>query len=78
MPVNSSPPSQSRTDVPSVSANGLPACFLLYTFTHIAPIQKHFLTAPELDALLAEIASRHPNFSCRDNLSRETLYENYH
>jgi Family of unknown function (DUF6364) len=31
--------------------------------------------APELDTLLAEIASRHPNFSCRDNLSREDLYE---
>ncbi|MCX6976415.1 MAG: DUF6364 family protein [Verrucomicrobia bacterium] len=32
--------------------------------------------APELDTLLAEIASRHPGFSCRDNLSREALYEN--
>ena len=31
--------------------------------------------APELDILLAEIASRHPGFSCRDNLSREALYE---
>ncbi|TAG10635.1 MAG: hypothetical protein EAZ42_02915 [Verrucomicrobia bacterium] len=31
--------------------------------------------APELDTLLAEIASRHPAFSCRDNLSREALYE---
>lgn len=34
--------------------------------------------APELEALLAEIASRHPNFSCRDNLSREDLYETRH
>lgn len=32
--------------------------------------------APELDTLLAEIADRHPGFSCRDNLSREALYEN--
>ena len=32
--------------------------------------------APELDILLAEIARRHPAFSCRDNLSREALYEN--
>lgn len=32
--------------------------------------------APELDTLLAEIAHRHPGFSCRDNLSRESLYEN--
>jgi len=32
--------------------------------------------APELDTLLAEIASRHPSFSCRDNLTREALYEN--
>jgi plasmid stability protein len=31
--------------------------------------------AHELETLLAEIASRHPNFSCRDNLSREALYE---
>ncbi len=31
--------------------------------------------APELETLLAEIASRHPNFSCQDNLSREALYE---
>jgi hypothetical protein len=31
--------------------------------------------APELETLLAEIASRHPGFSCRDNLSRESLYE---
>lgn len=31
--------------------------------------------AHELDSLLAEIASRHPNFTCRDNLSREALYE---
>ena len=30
--------------------------------------------APELDILLAEIASRHPGFSCQDNLSREALY----
>ena len=30
---------------------------------------------PELETLLAEIASRHPNFTCRDNLSREALYE---
>lgn len=29
----------------------------------------------ELESLLAEIASRHPNFSCQDNLSREALYE---
>jgi len=26
--------------------------------------------------LLAEIANRHPGFSCRENLSREALYEN--
>ncbi len=32
--------------------------------------------APELETLLAEIASRHPGFSCRDNLPRESLYEN--
>jgi plasmid stability protein len=32
--------------------------------------------APELDSLLAEIASRHPNFTCQDNLSREALYQN--
>jgi hypothetical protein len=31
--------------------------------------------APELDTLLAEIASRHPGFSCSENLSREALYE---
>jgi hypothetical protein len=31
--------------------------------------------APELETLLAEIASRHPGFSCRENLSREDLYE---
>jgi hypothetical protein len=31
--------------------------------------------APELDTLLAEIAIRHPGFSCRENLSREALYE---
>ena len=31
--------------------------------------------APELDTLLAEIASRHPGFSCRENLPREGLYE---
>ena len=31
--------------------------------------------APELDSLLAEIANRHPNFSCQDNLSREALHE---
>jgi hypothetical protein len=31
---------------------------------------------PELDTLLAEIASRHPGFSCSDNLPREALYEN--
>lgn len=29
--------------------------------------------AHELETLLAEIASRHPNLSCRDNLSREAL-----
>ena len=33
--------------------------------------------APELDTLLAEIASRHPGFTCRDNLSREALHENH-
>ena len=32
--------------------------------------------APELETLLAEIATRHPGFSCRDNLTREALYEN--
>ena len=32
--------------------------------------------AHELDTLLAEIASRHPGFTCRDNLPREALYEN--
>jgi hypothetical protein len=31
--------------------------------------------AYELETLLAEIASRHPHFTCRDNLSREDLYE---
>ena len=31
--------------------------------------------ALELETLLAEIATRHPGFSCRDNLSREALYE---
>ena len=31
--------------------------------------------APELDSLLAEIANRHPGFSCSENLSREALYE---
>jgi hypothetical protein len=31
--------------------------------------------APELNTLLAEIASRHPGFSCSENLSREDLYE---
>lgn len=31
--------------------------------------------AHELDALLAEIANRHPGFSCSDNQSREALYE---
>jgi hypothetical protein len=31
--------------------------------------------AHELETLLAEIASRHPHFTCRDNLSREDLYE---
>ena len=30
----------------------------------------------ELDTLLAEIANRHPGFSCRENLPREALYEN--
>ena len=32
--------------------------------------------AHELDTLLAEIARRHPGFTCRDNLPREALYEN--
>jgi hypothetical protein len=31
---------------------------------------------PELETLLAEIADRHPGFSCSDNLPREALYEN--
>ena len=31
--------------------------------------------AHELESLLAEIAQRHPGFTCRDNLSREALYE---
>jgi len=38
--------------------------------TELAP-QK---PSDELETLLAEIASRHPGFSCRDNLSREALY----
>lgn len=29
----------------------------------------------ELETLLSEIAKRHPGFSCRDNLSREALYD---
>jgi plasmid stability protein len=32
-------------------------------------------TSHELETLLGEIASRHPNFACRENLSREALYE---
>ena len=31
--------------------------------------------ALELETLLAEIASRHPGFSCGDNSSRDALYE---
>jgi len=31
--------------------------------------------APELETLLTEIASRHPGFSCRENISREELYD---
>jgi hypothetical protein len=30
---------------------------------------------PELETLLSEIAKRHPGFSCRDNLPRDTLYD---
>lgn len=32
----------------------------------------------ELESLLDEITSRHPGFSCRDNLSREALYAEEH
>ena len=32
--------------------------------------------APELNALLDEIASRHPGFTCRENVSRDELYQN--
>jgi hypothetical protein len=31
--------------------------------------------ANELETLLQEITSRHPNFTCRENRSREALYE---
>ena len=33
--------------------------------------------AHELETLLAEIARRHPNFTCRDNLSRGALYDSH-
>ncbi len=33
--------------------------------------------ALELETLLEEIASRHPGFSCQDNLPREALYERH-
>jgi hypothetical protein len=31
----------------------------------------------EQEALLHEIASRHPGFSCRDNFSRDALYDRH-
>jgi len=54
------------------SVSSLVKQYLLTLAATEITIQK---SAPELDTLLAEIANRHPGFSCRDNLSREALYE---
>jgi hypothetical protein len=55
------------------SVSSLVKQYLLTLVATEITIQK---PTPELDTLLAEIASRHPGFSCCDNLPREALYEN--
>jgi hypothetical protein len=55
------------------SVSSLVKQYLLTLVATEITIQK---PTPELDTLLAEIASRHPGFSCSDNLPREALYEN--
>lgn len=47
-----------------------------YLLTLVATEITNQKPTPELDTLLAEIASRHPGFSCSENLPREALYEN--